>query len=205
MACTRKQWLTPAQQVQHLKSKGVRFVLISEVDAEAYLRENNNYFRLRSYRVGFPKHVGGPNDGKYSNLDFVMLVDLAIIDMHLRNELLPMTLDIEHFCKVRLLDAMEAHHEDGYQVVQDFISREDYIDQAGNHRNHVPDEISRGLTSRTRATSYSGTHRRLPSMGVPRGHPLRQVHPPLELLRQQIQRRRHAEGLLHTPEREGAA
>ena len=147
MAGARKQWLTPALQVQHLKSKGVRFDIMSEADAERYLRENNNYFRLRSYRVGFPKHVGGVNDGKYTNLDFAMLVDLAIIDMHLRNELLPMTLDIEHFSKVRLLDAMEAHNEDGYQIVQDFMVREDYVDQSGNPRNRIQDEIERGLSS----------------------------------------------------------
>lgn len=147
MAGTRKPWLTPAQQVRQLKDKGVRFVLMSEADAETYLRENNNYFRLRSYRVGFPKHVGGMNDGKYTNLDFAMLVDLAIIDMYLRNELLPMTLDIEHFCKVRLLNAMEAHHEDGYQIVQDFMAGEDYVDQSGSSRNRILDEIDHGLSS----------------------------------------------------------
>lgn len=147
MTSTRKPWLTPAEQVQHLKSKGVRFNLMPEAEAERYLRENNNYFRLRSYRVRFPKHEGGPNDGKYTNLDFAMLVDVAIIDMHLRDILLPMTLDIEHFSKVRLLDAMEKHHEDGYQVVQDFVALSDYTDNAGNARNHLLEEIGRGITS----------------------------------------------------------
>ena len=147
MANAQKPWLTPAQQVQQLKDKGVKFDLMSETDAEKYLRENNNYFRIRSYRVGFSKHVGGANDGKYTNLDFAMLVDLAIIDMYLRNELLPMTLDIEHFCKVRLLNVMEVHREDGYQVVQDFLTPEDYVDQNGDPQNHILDEIRRGLSS----------------------------------------------------------
>jgi hypothetical protein len=38
---TRRQWLTPAQQVRHLKSKGVKFDLMSEAEAEQCLRENN--------------------------------------------------------------------------------------------------------------------------------------------------------------------
>ena len=123
--------------VHHLKSKGVKFDLMSETEAEKYLRENNNLFRLGSHRVVFPKHVGGPNDGKYSNLDFAMLVDLAIIDTRPRDELLPTTLDIGHFRKVRLPDDMEAHRVDGYQVIQDFTSRDDYTDQDGSHRKHV--------------------------------------------------------------------
>ena len=97
----KKPWLTPLEQIAHLKSKGVRFDLISETDACSYLAENNNYFRIRSYRTNFEKVTEGARKGQYANLDFKMLVDLSIVDMLLRNELLPMSLDIEHFSKVR--------------------------------------------------------------------------------------------------------
>lgn len=113
MANVRKSWLTPSQQVAHLKSEGVGFRICSESDAEEYLKRNNNYFRLKSYRTNFSRVEGGLNDGKYIGLDFGMLTDLSIIDMRLRNEMLPLTLDVEHFAKVRLLGRMEEPQEDG--------------------------------------------------------------------------------------------
>ena len=109
----KKPWLTPAQQIVQLKSQGVRFVLMTEGDAEEYLKANNNYFRLRSYRVNFEKVKAGSREGEYENLDFKMLVDLSIVDMLLRSEMLPMTLDIEHFSKVLLLKEMRRSDEGG--------------------------------------------------------------------------------------------
>ena len=117
----RKPWLTANEQVNHLKTKGVRFDLISEDDAVSYLTKNNNYFRLRSYRTGFPKVVDGKRCGEYVNLDFKMLVDLSIVDMLLRKTLLPLAIDVEHFAKVSLLSAIEDAGEDGYDIVEDFL------------------------------------------------------------------------------------
>lgn len=89
----RKPWLTASEQIDHLKSRGVHFSLMCEDDASAYLEKNNNYFRLRAYRLGFPKVEEGTRKGEYANLDFKMLVDLSIVDMLLRYELLPLALD----------------------------------------------------------------------------------------------------------------
>lgn len=89
----RKPWLTASEQIDHLKSRGVHFSLMGENDARAYLEKNSNYFRLRAYRLGFPKVEEGTRKGEYANLDFKMLVDLSIVDMLLRYELLPLTLD----------------------------------------------------------------------------------------------------------------
>lgn len=139
----QKAWLTPREQVEHLISKGVKFELWSEKEAEDYLRRNNSYFRLRSYRSNFAKREGGDRDGQYIGLDFAMLVDLSIIDMCLRNELLPLTLDIEHFSKMALLGAVERYGEDGYEIVQDFLA--EYRDSKG--RNIAIEEIGRGLSS----------------------------------------------------------
>ena len=143
MSARKKAWLTPRQQVEHLSSKGVKFERWSEEDAEDYLRENNSYFRLRSYRSNFAKRVGGERSGQYISLDFAMLVDLSVIDMCLRNELLPLTLDIEHFSKMSLLGVIEANGEDGYGIVQDFLGS--YVGQDGT--NPVVSEIERGLSS----------------------------------------------------------
>ncbi|MDO4538905.1 MAG: Abi family protein [Coriobacteriales bacterium] len=111
------------------------------------MREHNNYFRLRSYRIDFPKFVGGARDGEYINLDFAMLVDLAIIDMRLRDILLPMALDIEHFSKVRLMNEIEGHGEDGYTIVQDFFDDDGPNDGPGEARERILGEIKRGNTS----------------------------------------------------------
>lgn len=142
----RKKWLSPVQQVEHLKSKGVKFDLMSEPDAVAYLERNNNYFRLRSYRTGFPKVEKGSRAGEYANLDFKMLVDLSIIDMRLRYEMLPLTLDIEHFAKVRLLMKIEEHGEDGYSIVQSFLDSYDEKTD-GLIKNRIKNEIDLGKKS----------------------------------------------------------
>mgnify|MGYP000428319387 CR=1 FL=1 len=118
----KKPWLTPLEQIAHLRSKGVRFDLISETEACSYLAENNNYFRIRSYRTNFEKVTEGARKGQYANLDFKMLVDLSIVDMLLRNELFPMALDIEHFSKVRLLRAIEARNEVTYNLLRTFTA-----------------------------------------------------------------------------------
>lgn len=143
----RKKWLSPKEQVAHLKSKGVRFSLMSEDDATVYLEKNNNYFRLRSYRTGFSKVEEGGRAGEYANLDFKMLVDLSIIDMLLRYEMLPLTLDIEHFAKVRLLTKIEKNGEDGYDAVANFIKSYDRANKAGAIENRIKNDIKQGESS----------------------------------------------------------
>ena len=46
----RKPFLSIDDQVTHLKSKGVTFNLVTEEEAEDYLQNNNNLFKLSSYR-----------------------------------------------------------------------------------------------------------------------------------------------------------
>ena len=114
--------LTAEQQIAHLKSKGVKFEKCSEENALNYLRENNNYFKLRAYRTGFDKIENGDNAGKYIDLDFAMLRDVAIIDMEMRYNILPLALDIEHSEKVKLLRYVCEHDEDGYSVVSEYFN-----------------------------------------------------------------------------------
>lgn len=141
-ALAEKPWLTCDAQIKHLKSKGVSFNRTTEKDALEYLCSNNNYFRLRSYRSGFQKKESGPDAGKYINLDFAMLQDLATIDYEFRQQLLPMTIDVEHYSKVELLRLAESAGEDGYSLVAGFID-ESGVDSQGD--SFVLKEIDRGL------------------------------------------------------------
>lgn len=121
MSAENKPKLSVEEQVAHLRQKGVKFEIISEEGALEYLSKNNNYFKLTAYRKTFLKHNGGKDDGKYINLEFAYLKDLAIIDMRLRYALLHLALDIEHYAKVRLIQLIENRDEDGYTIVNDFI------------------------------------------------------------------------------------
>ena len=70
-----------------------------------------------------------------------MLTDLSIIDMRLRNEMLLITLDVEHFSKVRLLGKMEERRADGYKIVRDFLQQQDDLG------THPYDKIDKGKSS----------------------------------------------------------
>lgn len=143
--------LSPHEQIQHLLSKGVKFDLISQQDAEQYLIKNNNYFKLRAYRKNYDKYVGGMYDGKYINLDFAMLKDLAILDMRLRYTLLQLVLDVEHFEKVKLLKQVSDKQKNGYQIVEDYMQslREIEMDETDSRYpyTYLLQEIKRNKSS----------------------------------------------------------
>lgn len=122
MIAYNKPQLTAKEQIEHLKSKGVKFELCTEESAEEYLKNNNNYFKLCSYRKNFEKFEEGDNKGKYINLDFGMLKDLAIIDMRLRYILILLSFDVEHFEKVKLLNLISESSDDGYNIVRQYIA-----------------------------------------------------------------------------------
>ena len=65
-----KPMLDVEGQVQHLKDKGITFQLVNEEEAKEYLRNNNYYFKLTSYRKNYEKYEDGDNEGKYISLDF---------------------------------------------------------------------------------------------------------------------------------------
>lgn len=133
-----KPKLSIDNQIEHLKEKGVQFNIINETEAKDYLSNHNNYFKLTAYRKNYSKHPDGENKGKYINLEFAYLVDLATIDMYLRYRIVHMALDIEHHTKLQLLKKMENNNEDGYQIVQDYI---DSLSQ--NQKKIFDNEINR--------------------------------------------------------------
>ena len=118
-----KPMLSVEAQVEHLEARGVRFEECGKAEATRYLAEKNNYYKVASYRKLFPVRRGGAHDGEYANLDFAYLKDLSSIDQLLRYTLLTMTLDIEHFSKVKLLNMVGGSEgEDGYSVVSDYLA-----------------------------------------------------------------------------------
>lgn len=133
-----KPKLTPKEQVEHLKEKGVKFNLFSEADAVDYLTNNTYYFKLASYRKNFPKHSSGKDKDKYIDLDFGQLRDLAIIDMRLRYVLVQMAMDIEHYIKLEILHLLETTNEDGYSICQDFVNS-----LSQEQKDKLSDEIER--------------------------------------------------------------
>lgn len=138
-AARDKKILNVDAQIEHLKSKGVKFETCTEKEAADYLSRKCNFFKVASYRKLFAKYRGGKNDGKYIDLDFAQLKTISQLDQLLREALLAMTLELEHFQKVSLLHKLEGNEaEDGYTVVSDFM---DSLDEEG--RKYKMKELKR--------------------------------------------------------------
>lgn len=121
---------TSKELIKMLKiDKGVTFKYTSEEKAEKYLEDVNNYLRTASYRKNYQKYQNGKElVGKYIDLDFAYLQELSTIDMHLRNLITKMCIDIEHDLKVILLKHLESNVlEDGYTIVESFLTANPYI------------------------------------------------------------------------------
>ena len=105
MSTLAKPMKSSQDLVEHMKSKGITFNIVSPEDAVQYMKKNNNYFRVASYRKNYNKRLDSKQNpiDEYVNLDFGYLQDLAIIDMELRYTFIQLTLDIEHFAKMDLL------------------------------------------------------------------------------------------------------
>lgn len=129
---------TPDELVQKMKNKGITFNEISEETAKMYLKERNNYFRLCSYKRNYDKYPEGRTD-EYIKLDFAYLLELSTIDMHLRYLFLHMSIDIEHFLKVKLLsDITSEDDEDGYSIAKDFLGKNHWVLEDIYHKRNSP-------------------------------------------------------------------
>lgn len=104
--------------LSELSKKGVKFNLMDEKAAGKILNDLNYYYKLSVYRRNFKRN----NDGKYKDLEFNYLADLASVDMQLRYLLLTVSLDIEHAMKTFLLKHITENKEiDGYDIVDRFF------------------------------------------------------------------------------------
>ena len=115
------------EMVPYLKTKNIKFDKMSEDEAEKYLKYNNNYYNVTSYKHNFLKYPSpaGEFEGMYQDLDFAYLKDLSIIDHRLRLILFKMIIDIEHYLKIRILNIVEdIELEDGYRIVNMYLEKD---------------------------------------------------------------------------------
>lgn len=116
MKAKRKNKLNHRELVLHLEEKGVTFEQISKGQAITFLEKNNYYYKVSAFRKNFKYR-----DGKYKKLDFKFLIDLATIDMYLRDTLLDIAINVEHFIKVELSRLITNNQaEDGYTLVDEY-------------------------------------------------------------------------------------
>lgn len=116
---TKKLKLTVEEQLQDMVDKNIQFELYSKEDATKFLKYNNYYFKLKSYAKNYNIN---PHTKKYYNLDFAYLVELSKLDMYIRKLILELSLDVEHYLKVRLMnDLCNNPKEDGYNIVKIFL------------------------------------------------------------------------------------
>ena len=128
-----KRLKTAKELILNMENKGIKFSIINDIDAEDHLNSHNNYFKLTSYRKNYTKYTSGQNKGKYENLEFAYLIELARLDAKIRSLLLNSSVDIEHFLKVALIKAVEdrmvnCKDEDGYKVLKGYLNADDISD-----------------------------------------------------------------------------
>ena len=130
--------LSIKNQIIHMKEvQGIEFNIINEEEAEEFLKNNNYYFKIKSYAKNYSKYDKGLNTGKYINLEFAYLKELSTMDMYFRKYIIKITLDIEHFLRTQLLrDLSENDDEDGYKIIKDFFIKYPYIEKNINEKNN---------------------------------------------------------------------
>lgn len=117
--------------------QGIKFNIINEEEAEEFLKNNNYYFKIKSYAKNYSKYDNGLNTGKYINLEFAYLKELSTMDMYFRKYIIKITLDIEHFLRTQLLgNFSENDDEDGYKIIKDFFIKYPYIEKNINEKNN---------------------------------------------------------------------
>lgn len=111
--------LTVPEIISYCKETlGITFNIKSEEEAAVFLAKHNYFFRLKQY-ADFGEKT---KSGKFLNVDFGQMVELSTVDMFLRKLILKMTLDFEHYLKVKIInDSQENPSDDGYAVVENFL------------------------------------------------------------------------------------
>lgn len=118
---SNKPKLSIDEQIDHMKSKGIKFNIMTEDEAREFLGNNTYYFKLKSYAKNYAIYQIGEKKGQYMNLEFAYLRDLSIIDMHLRHFILTASIDLEHALKVQFLKDFNSSPDDGYELVEKYL------------------------------------------------------------------------------------
>ena len=118
-----KPMLNIDELINNLKDKNIKFNYMNEEEVKLYLKTNNNYYNVTSYKNNFERYMyDGKFVDKYIDLDFAYLKDMADIDYKARVLLFKMIINIEHNLKLKILDIIEnIDDEDGYNIVNLFL------------------------------------------------------------------------------------
>ncbi len=113
-----KYKLSIDEQIKNMKENGITFNLFKEDEAKNFLKYSNYFFKVKSFSKNFQKA-----NGKYQNLDFSYLKELALMDTLLRDIILELSLVIEHILKVKFMRHLTDNiREDGYEIINEYLS-----------------------------------------------------------------------------------
>lgn len=115
--------LSIEEQINKLELKGIKFDIITKDKSYDILSKSNYYFKLKSYKDNYDKHILGISEGKYINLDFFHLYELSVLDYNLRKYIYNSCLDIEHLFKLRLLEKILINNDNEYDLVKKFSDK----------------------------------------------------------------------------------
>lgn len=125
-----KPMLDSAEQISWLEGQGIAFHSFDREQARDFLENRTYFFKLKSYAKNYRKDA----QGLYHGVDFGMLVELSLLDMHLRKAVLDLCLSIEHQLKVMLMRALsEDPDEDGYAIVRRLFAAYPDIEREVRH------------------------------------------------------------------------
>lgn len=147
-----KPMLTPEEQVELLKAKGVTFERCSERRAIEALSREDTFLHLASCRRLFQKHAEGRSKGRYVKLDFANLIALNELDSKVRRIFLIASQDVERLAKTAIITRIsESLEEDGYGIVAGFMES-----QQGRYRGYIERDLSLRMSAELEGDIYSG-------------------------------------------------
>lgn len=124
-------------QIEYMRDeRGIKFNIVDETHAAEFLSTSNYYFKLKAFEKNYSTHPETEATkkagiaGKYCDLEFAYLQELSTLDMYFREIVLALSLDVEHFLRVRLMrDISENDKEDGYSIVRSFLSNHSNVQE----------------------------------------------------------------------------
>lgn len=129
----------PVALVAYMRDqKGISFDLMEEQTAASFLESKNFYFKVKAFAKNYEKYHKPPRNEMYINLDFGHLIELSRLDKELRSLVLSLTLDIEHYLKVRINASAMRCGADRYELAERYqkaVRLRTYERQAENMKN----------------------------------------------------------------------
>lgn len=147
-----KPMLTPEEQVELLKAKGVTFERCDEAKATEALARRGTFLHLTACRRLFQRFADGPDEGRYVGLDFADLLDMDELDAALRRTFLLVSQDVERLAKTAIITRVsESENEDGYGIVADFMES-----QEPRYRGYIVRDLRLRRSEESEGDVYSG-------------------------------------------------